>query len=235
MVHSSVSLSLCSLSLKKQKFTHIVEEGTIWVLDFCFCKSFGKILYWISIYWIVVIIVEMIPTLIRWDAHATEAITRVTTVLCSLSSFSHVMLVSMPPKAMCPGVTGLRADGIILLAAPKTSPLTLMAVTPPWYYPWLLAPTSYSTTFLLLTSLRRTPYTSLSSTPAVPPSYPLNSPSLVLAVRNFVLCSTDSPQLFSNENRIFSADPSPASGNTTWNLSPQCVCLCLLLASLKLD
>jgi hypothetical protein len=115
--------------------------------------------------------------------------------------------VSMPPKAMCVAlrlllaVTGLRADGIILLADEDCSKILLVDGCDP------------TLVSLLLTSPRRTLSIYLLSTPTAPLSYPLDSQSLALLARNSVLCSTDSLEPFSNKSKIF-ADPFPASGST---------------------
>jgi hypothetical protein len=55
----------------------------------------------------------------------------------------------------------------------------------------------------------------LSSTPAVLPSYPLDSLSSAILAWSFVLCSTDSLELFSNIHKIPFADPFLASKSTT--------------------
>jgi hypothetical protein len=122
-------------------------------------------------------------------------------------------------RESAPGVTGLPADGIILLADEDCSKDLILDTygCDPTLVTSLAASSNilFDNVFAANITTKNASITSHASTPAVPPSYPSDSLFLYHSVRNSVLCSTESPQLFSNENSILSADRSLALGNTT--------------------
>jgi hypothetical protein len=120
-------------------------------------------------------------------------------------------------RESAPGVIGLRADGIILLADEDCSKDLIIDTygCDPTLVTFLAASSNilFDNVFAANIITKNATY-SHASTSTVPPFYPLDSPSLVLLVSNSVPCSTDSPQLFSNKNRILFADHFLALGNT---------------------
>jgi hypothetical protein len=133
-------------------------------------------------------------------------------------------------RETAPGVTGLLADGIILLADEDCSKALLIDI-------FGCEPTLASSSNILFDNVFAANITTKNakSTPVVPLSCPLDSLSLAASVRNSVLYSADSLELFSNESKIPSADSFPVSESIISTCGLRCVYLCLLHVSQRLD
>jgi hypothetical protein len=132
-------------------------------------------------------------------------------------------------------VTGLRADGIILLADEDCSKDLILDT-------YGADPTLVSSLAASSNILYDNVYAANITTKTAAHGPHINAscdtflPLGFTAFESFSMhCSTDSPELYSNVNKTLSVDLFLASGSIILTYGLQCVCVCPLLALLRLE